>query len=88
MTKPILNCNLHDYLEIACLFKIEVELLLLDGSSYIGIASTTRCDNTEEFLTFQSQENEKPIDIPILLLESMRAIRPNTHFDKVVLSSN
>jgi len=88
MTRPILNCELHDYLEIACLFKIDVELLLANGSSYVGTPLTTHSDNGEEFLAFRSRENKTTVDILTLSLESMRALNPNTHFDRVVFSAN
>jgi len=50
--KPI-DCNLYDYLEIACLHRYEVELRLRDGSVLQGVAHTTKTRADGEYLLLQ-----------------------------------
>ena len=47
--KPI-DCNLYDYLEIACLHRYEVKLQLRDGSVVHGFARTTKTQKDGEYL--------------------------------------
>lgn len=47
--EPI-DCNLYDYLEIACLHRYEVALQLRDGSEVQGLARTTKTQKDGEYL--------------------------------------
>lgn len=80
-----ISCDLHDYLEIACMYKIQVHLTLSNGDHYSGIPVTTRINTErEECLRILSDSANKQIDIPLYLLGAMKAITPNTHFDTIV----
>jgi Rho-binding antiterminator len=82
--KPI-SCDLHDYLEIACLYKIQVYLTLTNGDNHSGIPVTTRINvEREECLQILPDSGSEKIDIPLHLLEKMKAITPNTHFNTIV----
>ncbi len=88
MSKQILQCDLHDYLEIACLYAIEVELSLQDGSRLVGTPITTRANSASgEFLEFRENQAEQQRSIPVLSMVSMRALSTNPHFDKIVFSA-
>lgn len=52
-TRPI-DCTLHDYLEVACLFGYELEVLQKSGAVVIGNAVTTRTAAGEEFLELKA----------------------------------
>ncbi|MGH1441693.1 MAG: Rho-binding antiterminator [Cellvibrionaceae bacterium] len=87
MADNILPCDLHDYIEIACLYKIEVKLNLENNIGYTGIPITTGIDRTiGEYIEFLSNNDEKKIKIPLSCLESMQAIKPNPHFGKINFS--
>lgn len=53
MVKPI-SCDLHDYLEIACIYHYELKVTLRNGTSLVGIARTT--------LTLPSKEEVLQLD--------------------------
>ncbi|WP_230960220.1 Rho-binding antiterminator, partial [Pseudomonas fluorescens] len=37
-----LNCDLHDYLEIACMHRYSLQIEMIDGQSFAARALTTR----------------------------------------------
>ena len=80
MSAPI-ACHLHDYIEIACLYRLEVELTLSDGQRLQGRALTTRTQNREEFLLLQTTEGESSVALG--RLKRMTALQPNTHFSAI-----
>ncbi|VUD64483.1 hypothetical protein TDB9533_03327 [Thalassocella blandensis] len=83
--KPRISCDLHDYIEIACMYKIPVSLTLKDGRVLSGKPITTTFNRAKEecilFFHFSSEEEEH---IPLYLLEIMASITPNVHFNTVV----
>lgn len=82
-SKPI-SCDLHDYLEIACLYKIQVYLTLANGVNHCGIPVTIKINvEREECLQIQPDSDSEKIDIPLYLLENMKAITSNTHFNTI-----
>ncbi|MEM8497595.1 MAG: Rho-binding antiterminator [Pseudomonadota bacterium] len=89
MDREILQCDLHDYLEIACLYAITVELDLKDGTQLTGTPVTTRANShIGEFLELKDHQAEQICSIPVLSIVSMRALAANPHFDKVVFSAD
>jgi Rho-binding antiterminator len=81
MSQNVLKCDLHDYLEIACLYKFEVEIILKDDTKISGIPITTKTSNKIEYLEIKSAI--ELITMPVLNLASMRACKQNPHFDLV-----
>jgi Rho-binding antiterminator len=81
MSQKILKCDLHDYLEIACLYKFEVELILKDKTKILGIPLTIKTINNIEYLYIKSVG--KLLTVPVLDLFSMQASKENPHFDTV-----
>ncbi|MEH6353115.1 Rho-binding antiterminator [Pseudomonas sp. 3JA] len=81
-----LNCDLHDYLEIACLYGYTLDIELIDGQRLTARAITTRTASTrEEFLDVETAEGRQEIRLDQLL-----AITPRDHnarFGRVVLAS-
>ncbi len=45
-----IQCQLYDYIEIACLRHYTLLIKLLDGSEILGKAETTKIENKQEFL--------------------------------------
>ena len=84
--KPI-SCDLHDYLEIACMYKIQVHLVLTDGENYSGMPITIRVNTKrEECLQLLLDSSNERIDLVLYQLETMEAVTPNNHFSKVLFS--
>ncbi|MDD1136599.1 Rho-binding antiterminator [Pseudomonas sp. TNT2022 ID233] len=80
-----LNCDLHDYLEIACLRGYQLDIELIDSQRLIARAVTTRTSSEkEEFLVIEQQGAQQEIRLDQLL-----AITPqeaNAEFGRVVLA--
>jgi Rho-binding antiterminator len=80
-----LNCDLHDYLEIACLYGYTLDIELTDGQRLTARAITTRTARTrEEFLEGETAEGRREIRLDHLL-----AITPrdeHARFGRVVLA--
>ncbi len=44
----MLSCHQHDYIEIACMYHLEIDLMLNDGHHVIGIALDTIYNKNHE----------------------------------------
>lgn len=84
--KP-LHCDLHDYLEIACLYGYMLDIELTDGQHLTARAITTRTSSTrEEFLELDTAGGRLEIRLDQLL-----AIAPqekNVRFGRVELAND
>ena len=80
-----LNCDLHDYLEIACLRGYQLDIELVDGQRLMARAVTTRTSSDkEEFLVIEQLGAQQEIRLDQLL-----AVTPqetNAEFGRVVLT--
>ena len=86
MKDPIIKCDIHDYVEIACLYGIQVKLTFKDGSHKIVTPLNTLIDKERfEVLEVQEQEQDQ-IDAQYLRLTTitrMSALSANPHFSDV-----
>ncbi len=78
MNTPI-DCALHDHVEIACLFRYDLEVELRDGRRVRGRARTTRtgADKLEVLVLDGGQ------DIRLDRIARLRVLTPNARFDVV-----
>ncbi|MEM7280999.1 MAG: Rho-binding antiterminator [Pseudomonadota bacterium] len=78
----IISCEVHDQLEVACLYRIEIEIHLEDGSSVAGtpITTETRGDKSE-WLSLKSLDGTDWI--PLGRIEKFAALTKNRFFDQV-----
>lgn len=87
MSEPYrpLDYDLHDYLEIACLYGYRLRIELTDGRWLTGVALDTRTlASKEEMLLVRSAGKEQA-----LRLDRLRAITPLTpeaRFGRIVLN--
>lgn len=79
----MLSCDLHDYIEIACLYRIEVELTLRDGRSICGTAMDTGRNAEKQECIVMTDEDKQRTYVVLEELRSMRALVKNPHFDVV-----
>lgn len=80
----MLSCDLHDYLEIACMFNIPVVLTCINGDKHQGIATTTFISSEKvECLTLKLENCDELLSLPLETLLSMQALVNNPHFDLV-----
>ena len=78
----MLSCDLHDYIEIVCLYQYPLKLTLSSGAVLTGTARTTQYnDKRQECLLIQQQETEQQVLLDdIALLEVTIA---NPHLQQV-----
>ncbi|WP_433897971.1 Rho-binding antiterminator [Pseudomonas sp. PSE1(2024)] len=80
-----LNCDLHDYLEIACLRGYQLDIELIDGQQLMARAVTTRTSSDkEEFLVIEQQGAQQEIRLDQLL--AITPLEANVEFGRVVLA--
>jgi Rho-binding antiterminator len=76
-------CELHDYVEIACLFGYRLLIELVDGSSFEAKAVTTRNTKGEEFLVLAGGEKQSAVRLDRLL--AITALDEGAKFKRVLL---
>ena len=78
----MLSCEHHDYIEIACLYHFEVEIVLHNKDSIQGFAETTETSpDKREWLVIRTDNLNQKINLNDIT--AMRAITLNSHFDKI-----
>ena len=84
MTAGPMLCELHDYIEIACTFRIPVAIVLDSGKELQGIAVDTliKPDKTEH-LMFVEEGTKNAVSLTMNSLVEMRALIKNPHFGTV-----
>ena len=89
MNKSRIDCHLHDYIEIACLYKLEVLITLINGQQLIGMPITTKVvKQSGEFLSFKESDTARQnslhlLSINLLSIKSMKASSKNLYFDSI-----
>lgn len=80
-----LNCDLYDYLEIACLHGYQLQVELVAGSRFVARALTTRtAPSKEEFLVLHNDQGL--IEVRLDLLLAIRPLDPGARFGRVELA--
>lgn len=79
-----MDCDLHDYLEIACLHRYRLRIELVDGGVVVAQALTTRTATTkEEFLLLRGDDGEREIRLDQLL--AITPLDAGSQFGRVLL---
>ncbi len=81
MTESIISCQVHDYIEIACMYGYRVRLDLSDHDSIEAKPITTLSKNKQEFLVVETAEGKQEIELN--QIKSMQALTENSHFGRV-----
>ena len=80
-----LKCDLHDYLEIACLRGYRLDIELIDGGRLVAKALTTRTSSEkEEFLCLDTADGQREIRLDQLL--AVTPLDDDAQFGRVVLA--
>lgn len=80
-----LNCDLHDYLEIACMHRYDLQIELLDGPSFAARALTTRtAPSKEEFLVLQQPDGQ--FEVRLDRLQAITPLAAGASFGRVELT--
>lgn len=77
-------CELHDYVEIACTFRMPIALSMTPDKELKGVAVDTliKPDKTEHIM-FIEEGAEEAIALPMNELVQMEALVENVHFEIV-----
>ncbi|MEC4727391.1 Rho-binding antiterminator [Shewanella sp. D64] len=78
----MIKCDIHDYIEIACLYKIEVLLTQHSGEEEKGVASTTSINSDKQELLHIIQGDHR-LAVVLDTIKNMKALTPNPHFSSV-----
>ncbi|MCQ4346906.1 Rho-binding antiterminator [Pseudomonas stutzeri] len=79
-----LACDLHDYLEIACLYGYRLRIELTDGDWLTGVALDTRTLSGKEELLVRSAGREHALRLD--RLRAITALTPGARFGRVLLN--
>ena len=78
----MIKCDIYDYIEVACLYKIEVLLTLHSGEEVKGVADTTSINgDKQEFLVIK--QGTETQNIELVSIKNMKALTPNPHFSSL-----
>ncbi len=81
-------CAQYDYFEIACMHHYEVKLTLKNGETITGIAQNVHIVKSEgarkEIFTLAVKG--ETLDIELISIHKMQALRSNPHFETITLS--
>ncbi|MEK1904722.1 MAG: Rho-binding antiterminator [Pseudomonas sp.] len=80
-----LDCDLHDYLEIACLYDYRLRVEQVDGVAFDAQALTTRTTAAkEEFLVLLRDDG--PAEVRLDQLLAITPLNANSRFGRIELS--
>ena len=80
----MISCHQHDYIEIACLYRLRLRLTLIDGVSLEGQALDTGSRQGREWLTLSIGDEEREIDLD--RIRRITALDRNPHFQAIDLA--
>jgi Rho-binding antiterminator len=81
--EPI-ECELHDYVEIACLYGYRLSIELVDGTSFKATAVTTRNTPEEEFLVLAGSDAAGEVRLDRIM--AITALDAGARFGRVLLA--
>ncbi len=85
-----IQCQLYDYVEIACMRHYRLDIELISGDIITGKAVTTRIKNKQEFIVIaedvDNKENNKEQEIRLDLVKSLTTLDANAEFDTVAIN--
>lgn len=83
MSQCNISCELHDYLEIACMYGYRVKLTLKDHQTIEGKAlDTLTASDKQEYLVIDNGHAQQKIELN--QLAKMQALTPNAKFTEVI----
>ncbi len=81
MSECRIACDLHDYIEIACLYGYQVRLTLKDKRIVEGRALNVVAEERHEFLLLEHSPTGK---IALDQLAKLQVLTPNARFTEVI----
>jgi len=82
----MISCKAHDYIEIACMLRLNVRLHLNFGAVIEGIAlDITRTEDNQEALLIERDQD--PVKIALTTIQELESVTSNPHFSVVNISN-
>ncbi len=82
MPNNVIDCELHDFVEVACMYRYQLKLILKDGQVIEGKAIDIA--NTPDKRECLVIENDARQQVDLTLLAKMEVLTPNAKFREVV----
>ncbi|MDV6343010.1 Rho-binding antiterminator [Nitrosomonas sp. Is37] len=83
MAQQIIECELHDYIEVACMYGYQVKLILKNQQIFEGKAKDiVTTAEKREFLIIDNEQGSQQVEL--IQLEKMQVLTPNAQFKEVV----
>ncbi|MDH5480886.1 MAG: Rho-binding antiterminator [Nitrosomonas sp.] len=83
MNHDAISCELHDFVEVACMYGYQLKLTLKDSQTMEGKAIDIICStNTGECLVIDNQGTKQQIELT--KLAKMEVTTPNSKFKEVI----
>lgn len=82
-SKEPISCDLHDYVEMACLYRYRVRVTQRDGKSLTATAANTRTESGVDYLVLKNGTQASEIsmhDIAVLTVLTPNAKFSTIHF--------
>jgi len=84
MTYSPIRCDLYDYIEIACMRKYSLEVLLKTNVKIQGIAKNTRVKDKEEFIILE--KDQLAFEIRLDKIKEITVLNENSEFQTVTIN--
>ncbi|WP_010556861.1 Rho-binding antiterminator [Pseudoalteromonas marina] len=83
----MISCNHYDYIEIACMHHLSVELVLKNGDAICGVATDTKRNANRDECIVVNLNSELKI-IVLTTISVLKALTHNPYFDNVNFEAN
>lgn len=84
MGQCTIACDLHDYLEIACMYHYQLKCMLKDGEILEGTAIDTITQDKREYLLIGGGDNDERQQIELMQLKKLKVLTANAKFKEVI----
>ena len=82
-----IQCEIYDYIEIACMRHYHLIIELSSGDSITGKAITTKVKDKKEFILIETDSgSDKTIEIRLDLVKSIQPLDKNAEFGRLLMS--
>ncbi len=82
MNQDAISCELHDYIEVACMYRYLVKLILKDGQIIEGKAiDIVTSAEKREYLVIKNEQEQQ---VELTQLVSLHVLTANARFQEVV----
>lgn len=82
MTQPIIDCELHDYIEVACMYGYQVRLVLKNQQIIEGQAKDiVTTAEKREFLVIENEQGRQQVEL--ITLDKMQVLTANAKFNEI-----